>query len=94
MTLADLYQQTLEKTNISKIWGILIFQRGNVNLIIENNNDIKSFVDAVNYVTPLELRDVEWRTEAFNLYLDTQIGEQINYYDDIYLYTYRPVKLS
>jgi hypothetical protein len=93
MTITDLYQQNLEKINISKIWVILIFQRGNVNLIIENK-DIKSFVDAVNYVTPLELQDVEGMTEAFNLDLDTQNGERIKYYDVISLYTYRPVKLS
>ena len=64
-----------------------------MNLIIENK-DIKSFVDAVNYVTPLELQDVEGMTEAFNLDLDTQNGERIKYYDVISLYTYRPVKLS
>lgn len=52
--------------------------------------NIKSFVDGINYVTPLEPRDAfaGGRTEAFKLYHETKDGDVINYYDVTSLYPY------
>ncbi|CAG2235462.1 unnamed protein product [Mytilus edulis] len=92
MTMADLHQRTLEKKNYVENQGYKYISNWECEFdkeIIENI-DIKTFVDSVNYVTPLEPRNAfsGGRTEAFKLYHEAKDGEQIKYYDVTSLYPF------
>ncbi|CAG2245162.1 unnamed protein product [Mytilus edulis] len=92
MTMADLHQRTLEKKNYLENQGYKYISKWECEFdkeIIENI-DIKTFVDSVNYVTPLEPRNAfsGGRTEAFKLYHEAKDGEQIKYYDVTSLYPF------
>jgi G:T-mismatch repair DNA endonuclease (very short patch repair protein) len=71
MTMADLYQRTLEKKHYLESLGnyYIITWECEFDREILDNIDIKSLVDKVNYVTPLEPREafLGGRTEAFKL---------------------------
>ncbi|CAC5384163.1 unnamed protein product [Mytilus coruscus] len=73
MTMADLHQRTLEKKSYLENQGYKYISKWECEFdkeIIENI-DIKTFVDSVNYVIPLEPRNAlsGGRTEAFKLKL-------------------------
>ncbi|CAC5375852.1 unnamed protein product [Mytilus coruscus] len=92
MTMADLHQRTLEKKSQIENQGYKYISKWECEFdkeIIENI-DIKTFVDSVNYVTPLEPRNAfsGGRTEAFNLYHEAKDDEQIRYYDVTSLYPF------
>ncbi|VDI13173.1 Hypothetical predicted protein [Mytilus galloprovincialis] len=92
MSMADLHQRTLEKKNYLENQGYEYISKWECDFdkeIIENI-DIKTFVDSVNYVTPLEPRNAfsGGRTEAFKLYHEAKDGEQIKYYDVTSLYPF------
>lgn len=92
MTMAYLYQRTLEKKSYIESLGYTYISKWECEFdreILDNPN-IKSFVDGINYVTPLEPRDAfaGGRTEAFKLYHETKDGDVINYYDVTSLYLY------
>jgi len=90
--MSDLYQRTLEKKSYLESLGytyILKWEWDFDREILENH-EIKSFVDNVNYVTPLEPRKsfAGGRAEVFKLYYEAKYGEEINYYDVTSLYPY------
>lgn len=92
MTMADIYQRTLEKKHYLEGLGFSYIStwEWKFDREILDNLYIKSFVSNVSYVTPLETRDAfaGGRTEAFKLYHEVKIGESINYYDVTSLYHY------
>jgi hypothetical protein len=63
----------------------VLFRRLNEGMksIAKIRHDVKSFVDKVNFVTPLETREAfaGGRTEAFKVYHEAKGNEAINYYD-------------
>ncbi|CAC5384164.1 unnamed protein product [Mytilus coruscus] len=92
MTMADLHQRTLEKKSYLENQGYKYISKWECEFdkeIIENI-DIKTFVDSVNYVIPLEPRNAfsGGRTEDFKLYHEAKDGEQIKYYDVTSLYPF------
>jgi hypothetical protein len=92
MTMAELYQRTLEKKHYLESLGDYYIStwEWEFDREILDNIDNKSFVDKVNYVTPLEPREafLGGRTEAFKLYHEAKGNEAINYYDVTSLYPY------
>ena len=92
MTMADLYQRTLEKKHYLESLGFTYISiwKCEFDREILDNLDVKSFVDKVNFVTPLETREAfaGGRTEAFKVYHEAKGNEAINYYDMTSLYPY------
>ncbi|CAC5393601.1 unnamed protein product [Mytilus coruscus] len=83
--MSDLHQRTLEKKNYLENQGYKYISKWECEFdkeIIENI-DIKTVVDSVNYITPLEPRNAfsGGRTETFKQYHEAKDGEQIKYYD-------------
>ena len=90
--MADLYQRTLEKKHYLESLGFTYISiwKCEFDREILDNLDVKSFVDKVNFVTPLETREAfaGGRTEAFKVYHEAKGNEAINYYDMTSLYPY------
>lgn len=57
---------------------------------IKQNKSMKEYVDSIEIITPLELRDAFYgrRTESFKLYHESTNTLSIQYYDATSLYSY------
>ena len=92
LTMAELYQQTLDKLKYLHSKGYMVVTKWECQFEddMKTSEDIKTFVNNLDIVTPLEPRDAFYggRTEAFKLYSEANEGTRIKYYDVTSLYPY------
>ena len=90
--MADLYSKTLEKKTYLEKEGYICISMWECQfkLELECNSSMKQYIQALDFVTPLEPRDAFYggRTEAFTLYEEATLGKQLRYYDVTSLYPF------
>ena len=92
ITMGDLYQRTIEKRKFIESLGFTYVEMWETDFDKEVKNDaeMKSFVDQLELVSPLQPRDAFFggRTEAFELHAEAKGDTKIKYYDVTSLYPY------
>lgn len=92
MTMGDLYQRTLEKRRYLKSLGYIYLQmwESDFDRAVESTEEMKSFVENLEIISPLEPRDAFYggRTEAFKLHAEADENTEIKYFDVTSLYPF------
>ena len=90
MSMGDLYDKTIEKRKYLEDLGYSYryIWEADFDKQCHENPAMKSFIDKLELVTPLEPRDAFYggRTEAYTLYKEATSDEDIDYYDVTSLY--------
>lgn len=92
MTMGDLYQRTLEKRRYLESLGYTYLQmwESDFDRVVEAAEEMKSFIDNFEMISPLEPIDAFYggRTEAFKLHAETDENTDIKYFDVTSLYPF------
>ena len=90
MTMGEVFDKTLEKRRFLESQGYTyrFIWESDFDRHIQENQDIRTFVECLDIVMPLEPRDAFYggRTEAYTLYKEASKEESIDYYDVTSLY--------
>lgn len=91
-TMGDLYQRTLEKRRNLESLGYTYLQmwESDFNRAVESAEEMKSFIENLEMISPLEPRDAFYggRTEAFKLHAEADENTDIKYFDVTSLYPF------
>lgn len=92
MSMGELYDKTVEKQNFLENEGYTYrsIWETDFDQSLKENSKMKFFVDKLDIVTPLEPRDAFYggRTEAYTMFKEATVEEQVKYYDVTSLYPY------
>lgn len=90
MSMGELYDKVIEKKTYLESLGYRYesIWESEFDEQCQKNPTVRSFVENLDVVTPLEPRDAFYggRTEAYTLYKETSLKEEIDYYDVTSLY--------
>ncbi|XP_053392045.1 uncharacterized protein LOC128554759 [Mercenaria mercenaria] len=88
--MGDLYDKTVEKRKYLESEGYTYrcIWESDFDKLLKEDQHMKTFVDQLDIVTPLEPRDAFYggRTEAYTMYKEATVDENIKYYDVTSLY--------